>query len=82
MNIKGRLTENDKILLGEEFTKRFDSKNTSFFIRIDKENLSQDSFKITDSANAVKIMIKLRAFTKQAEFEKFLVDKGILGYKQ
>lgn len=76
--LKERLLESDKELLLSEFPQRFDSKKSSFYIRLDKENLIQDIFKVTNSANVIKITLKLRAFTKQAEFKEFLISKGIL----
>ena len=73
-----KLTEKDKEHLGLEFENRFDSKKNNFFLRFDKNAIYDDKLILTDSANVIKLTIRLRSFTKQAIFKDFLMEKGII----
>ncbi|MHA2308100.1 MAG: RNA-binding domain-containing protein, partial [Candidatus Heimdallarchaeaceae archaeon] len=68
----------EKTKLGIEFDERFDQKNNMFYIRLDKEELFHGNVVITSSANIIKLAIKMRAFIKDVNFKKFLIDKNIL----
>ena len=72
------ISEDKKKKLAFEFENRFNRKKSTFFVRFDKNALYNDIIIITDSANIIKLAIKMRAFNKQAEFKNFLIDKRIL----
>ena len=76
--ISSRLSDEDKEYLGSEFENRFDSKRSTFFLRFDKNAIYADKLLITDSSNIIKLAIKLRAFTKQANYKSFLIERGII----
>jgi len=61
-----------------EFEERFDKKNSTFYIRLDKEELFHGKVSISSSANIVKLALKLRAFTKDVDFQKFLKEIKII----
>lgn len=73
-----KITNDDKKLLALEFENRFDRKRSMFFLRFDKEAIFNDEILLTDAANIIKMSIKMRAFNKQADFKKFLIDRKIL----
>jgi RNA binding exosome subunit len=68
----------EKTKLGIEFDERFDLKNNTFFIRLDKEALFHGKVLVTSSANVIKLSMKMRAFTKGVDFREFLIGKNIL----
>ncbi len=68
----------EKEKLSSEFDERFDQKNNMFYIRLDKEDLFCGKATISSSANIIKLAMKLRAFTKDAKFQEFLVAQKIL----
>ena len=76
--LASRLSDKDKEYLGSEFENRFDSKRNTFFLRFDKNAIYEDKLLITDSSNIIKLAIKLRAFTKQANYKSFLIERGII----
>ncbi|MBY8999875.1 MAG: hypothetical protein KGD64_03080 [Candidatus Heimdallarchaeota archaeon] len=76
--VSSRLTDANKELLGSEFENRFDLRRNTFFIRFDKNAIYDDKILITDSSNVIKLTIRLRAFTKQANFKNYLTDKGVI----
>ena len=76
--ISSRLSDEDKEILGSEFENRFDSKRNTFFLRFDKNAIYVDKLLITDSSNIIKLAIRLRAFTKQANYKSFLIERGII----
>ncbi|MHA1481938.1 MAG: RNA-binding domain-containing protein [Candidatus Heimdallarchaeaceae archaeon] len=76
--LASRLSDKDKEYLGSEFENRFDSKRNTFFLRFDKNAIYGDKLLITDSSNIIKLAIKLRAFTKQANYKSFLIERGII----
>ena len=76
--VSARLSDTHKEMLGSEFENRFDIKRKIFFIRFDKNAIYDDKIHITGSSNVIKLAIKLRAFTKQANFKNFLVEKEII----
>jgi RNA binding exosome subunit len=76
-NLSLRLQKEDKVLLETEFEHRFDYKKKTFHIRLDKESLYHNSLKITSTNNVMKLTLKMRAFTKDADFRNILFQKGI-----
>ncbi len=76
--ISSRLSDEDKEYLGSEFENRFDSRKNIFFLRFDKNAIYENKLLITDSANIIKLAIRLRAFTKQANYKYFLIENGII----
>ena len=76
--LSSRLSDEDKEYLGSEFENRFDTRRNTFFLRFDKNAIYEDNLLITDSANVMKLAIRLRAFTKQADYKHFLTERGIL----
>ena len=76
--LSSRLSEKEKEHLGLEFENRFDFKKKNFHLRFEKNALLEDKLILTDSANIIKLTIRLRAFTKQISFKDFLREKGII----
>ena len=77
-HLSSKLQKEDKALLETEFQHRFDFKKKTFHIRLDKELLYHNSLQLATSTNVVKLTIKMRAFTKDADFKNILFQKGIL----
>jgi len=76
--ISSRLSDKDKEYLGSEFENRFDTKRNTLFLRFDKNAIYEDKLLISGSANIIKLAIKLRAFTKQANYKTYLTERGII----
>ena len=76
--ISNILPTEEKDKLSSEFEERFDQKNSMFYIRLDKEDLCHGKVSLSSSANIIKLAIKMRAFTKDAQFQEFLVNQNIL----
>lgn len=76
--ISNIISREEKGKLSSEFDERFDQKNNMFYIRLDKEDLYHGKASLSSSANIIKLAIKMRAFTKDAKFQEFLVNQNIL----
>ncbi len=77
-NIASKLSEEVKKILAQEFSERFNSDKSTFYIRVKKESAMKNKLQITSSSNAIKIAIKLRSFIKGVDFKEFLINTGVL----
>jgi len=76
--IISKLSIEQKQQLNEEFDERFNFNKKNLHIRIDKHEIFHNKLIISSATNVIKMEIKLRTYTKEADFKQFLVDQGLL----
>jgi len=79
-NISKKLSLEEKKNLSLDFKNRFEQGRKTFYIRFDKEKAFQNRFVITNSSNAIKVIIKLNSYSKDSDFKTFLADQNIIVY--
>ena len=77
-NISKKLPLEEKKNLFLDFENRFEQEKRTLYIRFDKEKAFQNRFVITNSSNAIKVIIKLNSYSKDSDFKTFLADQDII----
>ena len=77
-HVFSKLSIEQKQQLNEEFEERFNFDKKTFHLRIDKHEIFHNKLIISSTTNVIKMEIKLRTYTKEANFKQFLVDQWLL----
>ena len=82
MHLVNNITEEDKKVLEWEYNERFDEDRKSFHLRFDKQEAFKGNIKLVDSANCIKMLIKLQTYDRDPDFHQFLTENGLVGIKE
>lgn len=77
-HLSSRLEPIEKTILKSTFDLRFDQREGRFVIRLSKQELVQDRFRVTDSDDVVKVVIYLANAKKKQDVLEFLKNAGLI----